>query len=104
VPDPRPSPRTARDRLLLAAAVLCLLVVVPAAVLAIVALMQGTILVDELPQGGSGQPTSPEYEDLGRRALVAGAVAALALATGILCLVRRYAGPAGPAAPDPAAR
>ncbi|MBF4617557.1 hypothetical protein ITJ44_05660 [Clavibacter sp. VKM Ac-2873] len=87
-------PGRSRDRLLVAGAVLCVAILVSAALLAAVALVQSAVLVDELPSPDFGTATSPEYEALGRRALLAGAVAALALTGGILCLVRRYAVPA----------
>ncbi|WP_435093283.1 hypothetical protein [Clavibacter michiganensis] len=87
-------PGRSRDRLLVAGAVLCFAVLVSAALLAAVALAQSAILVDELPPPDLGAATSPEHEALGRRALLAGAVAALALTGGILCVVRRYGVPA----------
>ncbi|OUE22563.1 hypothetical protein BFL34_00088 [Clavibacter michiganensis] len=82
-----------RARLLLVGAVVCALVLVPAAALAAVALVQGTILVDQLPPPDSGIATSPEYEALGRQALVRGAVAVLALAGLVACAVLRQTGP-----------
>ncbi|RIJ34191.1 hypothetical protein DZF93_09005, partial [Clavibacter michiganensis subsp. insidiosus] len=86
------TPRT-RARLLLAGAVVCVLVLVPAAALAAVALVQGAILVDELPPPDFGIATSPEYEALGRQALVCGAVAVLALAGLVVGVVLRQTGP-----------
>ncbi|MBF4623344.1 hypothetical protein [Clavibacter sp. VKM Ac-2872] len=88
------SPGRSRDRLLVAGAVLCFAVLVSAALLAAVTLAQSTILIDELPPADYGIATSPEYEALGRQALLCGAVAALALTGGILCVVRRYGVPA----------
>jgi hypothetical protein len=88
-------PRT-RDRRLLAGAVVCFLILVPAALLCAVALVQGTILVDELPPPDLGTATSPEYEALGRQALACGALAVLALAGGVACAVLRQTGPAAP--------
>lgn len=84
-------PRT-RARLLLAGAVICVLILVPAAVLAAVALFHGAILIDELPPADYGIATSPEYEALGRQALLCGAVAVLALAGGIACVVLHQTG------------
>ncbi|MDO4018933.1 hypothetical protein QKG38_10235 [Clavibacter michiganensis] len=84
-------PGRSRDRLLVAGAVLCFAILASAALLAAVALAQSAILIDELPPPDFGTATSPEHEALGRRALLAGAVAALALTGGILCVVRRYA-------------
>ncbi|RII95313.1 hypothetical protein, partial [Clavibacter michiganensis] len=86
-------PDRSRDRLLVAGAVLCFAILAAAALLGAVALGQSAILVDELPSPDLGTATSPEHEALGRRALLAGAVAALALTGGILCVVRRYAVP-----------
>jgi hypothetical protein len=86
------TPRT-RARLLLAGAVVCVLILVPAAALAAVALVQGAILVDELPAPDFGAATSPEHAALGRQALVCGAVAVLALAGAVACAVLRQTGP-----------
>ena len=87
-------PHRLRDRLLVAGAVLCLVAFAVAAPTALVALLQGAVLVDELPPPDLGTATSPEQAALVRRAVVAGAVAALALAGGIVCVVRRYTAPA----------
>ncbi|MBM7413003.1 hypothetical protein JOE38_002826 [Clavibacter michiganensis] len=82
-----------RARLLLAGAVICFTLLVPAAVLAAVALVQGAILIDELPPPAFGTATSPVHEALGRQALVCGVVAVLALAGGVACAVLRQTGP-----------
>ncbi|QOD44426.1 hypothetical protein [Clavibacter zhangzhiyongii] len=89
--DPR-----ARDRRLLVGAVVCVAVLLPAAVLCAVALVQGAILIDELPPPEFGIASSPEHEALGRQALACGAVAVLALVGAVACAVLRQAGPAAP--------
>ncbi|KZC96575.1 MULTISPECIES: hypothetical protein [Clavibacter] len=91
---PAARPSRPRDRLLLTGAVLCFVILAAAAPTALAALFESAVLVDRLPQPDLGTPTSPEYEALVRRAVLAGAVAALALTGGIVCLLRRYAVPA----------